>query len=157
MGFLFYVFLFFVFKTPLNNFLFLSPILLTLWFRYLQTRIKESCMYLSSQFFSKTPHKTLKFQEKSKKNAFSNCLSVYLNFKNVLFGVHHGATPRSHWTKQTVKKFNLWGKTAVKKSVWIKAWKKEMLQAFTCNFITSYVFMWKAFVFLALFYWYSCM
>ena len=40
------------------------------------------------------------------------------NFKNIPFGfgVYHGATPESHSTKQTVKKLNLWGKTAVDKS-----------------------------------------
>ena len=31
-------------------------------------------MYRSSQRFFKTPHKTLKFQEKPKKNAFSSDL-----------------------------------------------------------------------------------
>ena len=41
-----------------------SPILLTVWVRYLQARKKESCMYLSCQLFFKTPHKTLKFQQK---------------------------------------------------------------------------------------------
>ena len=42
---------------------FFSSILLTLCFRYLQTCLKESCMYLSNQPFFETPHKTLKFQE----------------------------------------------------------------------------------------------
>ena len=79
------------------------------WFRYLQTCIKESCMYLSSQL--KSPHKTLKFQEKSEKNAF------YCNLQTC-----HGAIPQSHWTKQSVMKPNLWGKTTVDKSAWIKAW-----------------------------------
>ena len=36
----------------------------------IQTRIKESCMYLSSQFFFKILHKTIKFQETSEKNVF---------------------------------------------------------------------------------------
>ena len=31
------------------------------------------------------------------------------------------ATTRSHWAKQALKKLNLWGKTAVDKSAWIKA------------------------------------
>ena len=38
--------------------------------RYLQTHIKQSCMYLSVQLFFKTLHETLKFQEKSKKKIF---------------------------------------------------------------------------------------
>ena len=42
------------FEKPLKDF--------PLWLRYLQTRIEVSCMYLSCQL-SKTPHKTLKFQQ----------------------------------------------------------------------------------------------
>ena len=41
-----------------------SLIVFTFWLRYLQTRIKESCMYLSGQRFFEIPHKTPKFQEK---------------------------------------------------------------------------------------------
>ena len=52
-------------KTTLKDFPLYSPILLTHWFRYLQTRIKEKCMYLSSQVFFETAHTTLKFQQKS--------------------------------------------------------------------------------------------
>ena len=62
-----WIFFFFVFERPLKDFLFYSPIFLNLWFRYLQTRIKESCSYLSSQLFFKTPHKTFIFSEKSKR------------------------------------------------------------------------------------------
>ena len=69
-------FFFFVSETPMNDFPFNSPILLTFWFRYLQTRIKESSMYLSSQLLFKTSHKTLKFHDKSKKNAFSSDLDT---------------------------------------------------------------------------------
>ena len=39
-----------------------SPIHLTLWFRYLQTQIKESCVYFYGQLFFKAPHETLKLQ-----------------------------------------------------------------------------------------------
>ena len=67
-------FLCLVSETTLKDFPFYSAILLTLWFRYLETCIKEICMYLSSQLFLKTPQKTLKFQEKSKENAFSSDL-----------------------------------------------------------------------------------
>ena len=38
--------------------------------------IKDGCMYLFSQIFFKTPNRTRKFQEKSKKNAFSNDLQT---------------------------------------------------------------------------------
>ena len=58
-------FFFFVFETPLKDFPIDSYIIITFWFRYLQTQIKESSMYLSSQLFFKTPHETLKFQEKA--------------------------------------------------------------------------------------------
>ena len=79
-------------QTPLKIFPFYSLIILTLWFRYLQTRN------------SKIPRKT---EEK--------CISQWtanLNFKNFLFSVYHG---------QTAKKLNLWGNTAVDESVWINA------------------------------------
>ena len=59
-----------------NSFPFCSPIILTLWFRYLQAFIKESCMYFSGQLFFKTSHEILKVQEKSKKNAFSSYLQT---------------------------------------------------------------------------------
>ena len=52
------------------------PILLTLWFRYLKIYVKENCMHFSSQLFFKTLHITLKFQEKSKKNAFASNLQT---------------------------------------------------------------------------------
>ena len=52
-------------ETPLKDFSFYSPILLTVWLKYLH--IKESFMYLFSQVFFKTPHKTIKSQEKFKK------------------------------------------------------------------------------------------
>ena len=51
-------------ETPLKDFPFYLLILHTLRLRYLQTHINESYMYLSSQLFFETPHKTLKFQEK---------------------------------------------------------------------------------------------
>ena len=38
--------------------------------------IREKYTYISSQLFFKTTHKTLKFQEKSKKNAFSSDLQT---------------------------------------------------------------------------------
>ena len=59
-----------------------------LLFRYLQTCIKESFMYFSSQRFFKPPHKTLKLQEK--------CIfqrSADLNFKKSSFGVYRGGHP----------------------------------------------------------------
>ena len=43
-----------------------------------------------------------------------------LNLKHFPFGVYHGAMSWSHWAKQTLKKLNLWRKTAVDKSAWIK-------------------------------------
>ena len=109
----FFIFLFL--KHPWKIFLSIH-LFLTLWFRYLQTLIKEKCMYLSSQLFFKTNHEILNFQQKSKKNAFSSDLQTQIS-KNFPFSAYHGATSRSHWTKPTVKKQ---GKTAVDKSAWIK-------------------------------------
>ena len=57
------LFFLFVFEKHSKDFPFYSPTLLTLWLWYLQTHIKESCMYLSSQLFFKTSNKILKFQE----------------------------------------------------------------------------------------------
>ena len=54
---------FFCFEKSLKDFTLYSPILLTLWFSYLQIPIKESCMYVSCHSFFKTPHKSLKFQQ----------------------------------------------------------------------------------------------
>ena len=73
-----------------------SPILLTLWCRYLQLCIKESCMYLSSQLVFKTPHKALKIPTKKAQEKCISQQSADLNFKNIFFGVYHGATPQSH-------------------------------------------------------------
>ena len=80
---------FFVLETPLKDFPINSPILLNFWFRYLETHIKESCMYLSTQLFFKTPHKTLKLQEK--KMHFPAIFSPKFQF--FLFGVYHEAAP----------------------------------------------------------------
>ena len=44
-----------------------------------------------------------------------------LNFKNFPTCVHYGGASR-RCTKHTVKKLNLWGKMAVDKSAWMKAW-----------------------------------
>ena len=65
-------FFFFVFETPLKDFPFYSPILLTLWFRCLQPRIRESCMYLPGKPFSKLLHETLKLQENSVNAVYSD-------------------------------------------------------------------------------------
>ena len=52
--------------------IFHSILLFTLLFglNTIERPIKESYMYLSSQLFFKTPHRTLKFQEESKKMHF---------------------------------------------------------------------------------------
>ena len=114
-----YFFVVVVFETHLKDFPFYSPIILTLWFRYLQTRTKKSCMYLSSQLFFKTSHETLNPKKNPRKMHFP-VISIP-KFKKFYLGVYLGPTPRSHWTKQRVKKLNLWGNKAVDKSAWIKA------------------------------------
>ena len=74
-------FFFFVFETPLNGFPFYSPVIPILWFRCLQACFKESCMYVSIQLFSKTPHETLKFQENPRKMYFQViCRAKFQNF-----------------------------------------------------------------------------
>ena len=51
-----------------------------------------------------------------------NLFRKNLQSKDVfLLGVYHGATPQSHWPKQTLKKLNLLIKTGVDKIAWIKA------------------------------------
>ena len=79
---------FFNFEKPLIFHSFYQ-FLLFLWFRYLKKHVKESFIYLSSQFFFETSHKTLKLYEKlervgkkeqrkvrkSVRNAFSRHLS----------------------------------------------------------------------------------
>ena len=73
------MFFFFVFETSWKDLLFHSPILVSLWFRYLQRCIQESRMLKVesfSQLFLKTPHKTLEFQEKSMKNIFYSNLQT---------------------------------------------------------------------------------
>ena len=76
-------FFIFIFELSLKDFPFYSPIILII-LRYLQTRIKESCMYLSAQLFFKTPHETpRKIQE--------NCIlqqSGDLNLKILPFNVY---------------------------------------------------------------------
>ena len=53
-----------------KDFPFYSLILITVWFRYLQTHMNESCMYLSCQLFFKTPHETLNSKGNSRKIYF---------------------------------------------------------------------------------------
>ena len=72
-----------------------------------------------SQLFLKTSHETLKFQKKAKKNAFFSNLQTWIP-KNFPFGVYHGAKLWSYWTKQIIKKLNLWGETGAGKSAWRK-------------------------------------
>ena len=60
----------FCFEKPLKIFLSYSAIfLLFLWFTYLQKRIKESCMYLSSQLLFETLHRIIKSKIKNQKES----------------------------------------------------------------------------------------
>ena len=100
-----YVFFFFVFETHFKDCSFYSPILLILWFRYLQTCIEENCLYLP------------KCPKNSKKNPFSSNLqaSKFQKFSLQCLSWGH---PRSHRTKQKV---NFRDRKTVNKSAWIKA------------------------------------
>ena len=100
-------------------------------------------MYSNFMVIVKPCHKALKFQEKSKKNAFSSNLHTDLHFIYFPFLVcnrlYHmvRATPyvRSHWTKkEIVQKLNLGGNMAVDKSAWIKAWKSIHYSVFRVVF-----------------------
>ena len=77
-------------------------------------------MFLLSQLFFKMPHKILKFQDNPRKMHFQAICRPKI--QKTFFSVSTMGATQSHWTKQTVKKPNLWGKTAVDKSAWIKAW-----------------------------------
>ena len=57
-------FMIFVLGKLLRDFSFYSPIFVSLWFRYLQTCMDNSCIYLSSQLFFQSTHKTLKIPRK---------------------------------------------------------------------------------------------
>ena len=104
-----------------------SPILLTLWLKYLQTRMKASCMYLCQLFF-KVPRKTLKLQKKllplqikkyrskHEKSPLSTLYKVCFSSLSTL-GISHGDSELSKLQKNWI--FGL--KTAVEKSAWIKA------------------------------------
>ena len=58
-------------------------------------------------------------QKECQKCIFQQSGDVYI--KNFPFGANHGSTSQRQLTKRTVKKINLWGKTAVHRSVWVKA------------------------------------
>ena len=94
------------------------------YFSYsLVTCIKEGCKCLSSKLLFTTLNKTLKYKNKEKiHEKWILQQSTDLNLKRLPFSLHHGANPRSHWTKQTTKKLNLWGKTVVDRVASIKAW-----------------------------------
>ena len=72
--------------------------LLYLWFRCLQKREKESCMYLSSQFFLETSCKTLKLQEKSERVRESKSRKARKSVRNSFQGI---------W-RPKFQKFSLW-------------------------------------------------
>ena len=96
--------------------------LLILLFGLDTIHIKESCTYLSHQLLFKTPHETLKFHEKSKTNPFSSNLQTYISEFFPSFSTMLLPAPQNHWTKQMVKKLNIWWNTAEDNSAWIKSW-----------------------------------
>ena len=59
-----------------------------------------------------------------------------LSFKMFSFAVHLGDTSWRQWTKQTVKKLNLWGETAVDKSAWIKACSDKYLWGISYEYLS---------------------
>ena len=90
------VFFFFFWKNPWKIFRYIH--LLFLLFGWAtQTRKKESCMYFSCQLFFKTPHETLKFQQKS---CFCRQKRYKQTLQNGLFSTD------IHWKKNHV--YNLY-------------------------------------------------
>ena len=89
----FHVFFFFFFlKNPWKIFRYIH--LLFLLFGWAtQTRKKESCMYFPCQLFFKTPHETLKFQQKSchwrqkkyKQTWQNGVFSTDIHWKKIMF------------------------------------------------------------------------
>ena len=64
-----------------------------------------------------------------RENQYCHFNKIFLNFKKFsLRCLPWGPTPRNHRIKQTVRKLNLWQKTAGNKSVWIKACVIERCQ-----------------------------
>ena len=125
----FHVFFLFCFWNTLERFSILFTYSSYFLVYILTNTHKESCVYLSSQLFFDTPHKTLNLKKKQQeKYIFQQ--SSDLNFKSFSFGVYYGATPPRHWTKQTINKLNLCGKRAVNKSAWIKSlyWESKHTQ-----------------------------
>ena len=108
----------------MKDFPFHSPIFLTLCYSFLLfvTCIKEGCKYVSGKRFFTTLNKTLKFKKKKNPRKMHFTAIYRLKFEKTSLRSPPRANPWSHWTKHTVKKLNLWGKTAVDRGAWIKAW-----------------------------------
>ena len=75
---------------------------------------------VSSHLFFKPHHQTQIPRRIREKCIFHQIAG--LHFIIFPFGVNHRATPQNHWTKKTVKKLDLWEKTALDKIAWIKTW-----------------------------------
>ena len=74
--------------------------------------LHEGKLYVSfySTFFQNFPKNSKIPRKIQEKWIFQQSLD--LNFKHFSFSVYHGATLRSHWTKQTVKKTESLGKNS---------------------------------------------
>ena len=125
-------FLFFIFERPLKDCPFFSPLILTLWFPYLQIHIKESCVYLSHQLFQNSPWNSKIARKTQDKGILKQ--SADLDFTNFPFVVYHMTTPQNYRTKQMVKKLNIWWNTAEDKSASIKSWIGNHLYLHKTNF-----------------------
>ena len=98
----FHVFFCFFLKNPWKIFGYIH--LLFLLFGWAtQTRQKESCMYFSCQLFLKTPHETLKFQQKSchcrqkkyKQTWQNGVFSTDIHWKKIMFTTYAYAVRKS--------------------------------------------------------------
>ena len=107
-GFFFFCF---AFETPSKLFSILFSLFLLFGSdTYKHAYRKVVCIFLVN-YSSKFPWNS-KIQRKIKEKCIFN-RSADLNLKIVRFGVYHRATPRKHWSKQTVKKLNLWENKAL--------------------------------------------
>ena len=107
----FFLFVCFAFETPSKLFSILFSLFLLFGSdTYKHAYRKVVCIFLVN-YSSKFPWNS-KIQRKIKEKCIFN-RSADLNLKIVRFGVYHRATPRKHWSKQTVKKLNLWENKAL--------------------------------------------
>ena len=108
---------------------------------YKHTKQKVACICLVN-FSSNSPENSKIPRKIHEKYIFQR--STDLNFKNFPFDVYHRATAQGNWTKQTVKKLNLWGKRLETK---VLGYEPDILLIHSILLIDhspSYLFIWSS-------------